>query len=240
MPQVHNHTTTQHLLTWFDFSHSEFTPRPHSLWCHVIVRMTPKRTGQRGRIEAVVMAGRSDVEPLQQPHDRQGGRCCIERQTTSDTSLAESCHHCYQVPWSSPHACPPRALTGTRNFDFRVREYCMHSTENAASQTDGRTASGSLISSSWRFHHHGSKRQTRSSFSPIRLIVSVAWNILSAASASRVKTPVDGRGSSEEAQRRQRRSRTSNDPHSPACTLATRERNPNSRLGKSPDSANYL
>lgn len=116
--------------------------------------MPPKRTGQRGRIEAVVMAGRSDVDPLQPPHDRQGGRCCIERQTTSDTSLAESCHHCYQVPWSSPHACPPRALTGTRNFDFRVREYCMHSTEDAASQTDGRTASGLL------YRRHGDSINT--------------------------------------------------------------------------------
>ena len=71
-----------------------------------------------------------------------------------------------------------------------------------ASQSDRRHYDHS---SSWRFHHHGSKRQTRSPSSPTRLFLSVAWNILLAANASRAETPVDGRESSEEAQRRSRR-----------------------------------
>jgi len=73
--------------------------------------------------------------------------------------------------------------------------------------------------SSWRFHHHGSKRQTRSPSSPTRLFLSVAWNILLAANASRAETPVDGRGSEEA----QRRSRLRNDPRSqPSPALSAR------------------
>lgn len=85
-----------------------------------------------------------------------------------------------------------------------------------ASQSDRRHYDHS---SSWRFHHHGSKRQTRSPSSPTRLFLSVAWNILLAANASRAETPVDGRGSEEA----QRRSRLRNDPRSqPSPALSAR------------------
>lgn len=125
----------------------------------------------------------SGIHAAQEDHaiDHRDLRCRIWWHTTSDTSIAESCHHVVTT-------CPSRALPAIANLtsNFESRRYLM------ASQPASKL-------SSWHFHHQGTGRQTRSSFSPVGSLIPSRGIYWQEFATTRAKTPVVG---SEEASAR--------------------------------------
>jgi hypothetical protein len=163
LPQAHNHTTPPDIVWLF----------PLGVHTEAILSMVPRNRPHDSKAYRSTMksCSRGDVAVVQTsiPFDH--------RMTVKEVDAAWSDKPLATLALRNPATTATTSLVmlGRHHMACAYRkpqsrllsEGVLYAQYGRCGFTDGQTASGSLISSSWRFHHHGLKRQTRSPFSPI-------------------------------------------------------------------------